>query len=448
MNAPTFPVIRLPMLQSVELPPLMRVALPHPRGAAIADIEAAVASELAASEHIKGLASGARVAVAVGSRGIAHIDRVAAGAVAHLKERGFDVFVVPGMASHGGGTPEGQVEVLGELGVTEESVGAPIHATMEVVEYGLTSDGIPCCFDKNAAGADGVVVINRVKSHTSFTRPIESGLTKMVAIGLGKAEGARNVHRLGVHGMTHVLPEIAEISLAHSPIVCGLALIENGFKELVKIEGVAPGDFLESDKRLLKESKALHQRLPFKNIGGLIVEWIGKEISGSGMDSAVTGRYDFRDEWLDAETKALLADRPVVVKIGVLGVTPDSHGSGVGIGIADYTTRGVASGLDLYKMYFNCTTAALTEAGRMPLVLPDDRDLVSACAGFSWAMNPAEARLCQIRSTLHLDEVFLSPSLFAEIEGAPGVEILEGPQPIRFADDGTLLTRLSSPEGL
>ena len=426
----------------------MRVALPHPRGTAITDIEAAVSSELAASEHIKGLASGARVAVAVGSRGIAHIDRVAAAAVAHLKERGFDLFVVPAMASHGGGTAEGQVELLGELGVTEESVGAPIHATMEVVEYGKTREGIPCCFDRNAAGADGVVVINRVKSHTSFTRPIESGLTKMVAIGLGKAQGARNVHRLGVHGMANILPEMAEISLAHSPIVCGLALVENGYKELVRIQGVAPADFLDSDRRLLKESKALHQRLPFKNIGGLVVEWIGKEISGSGMDAAVTGRYDFRDEWLDAETKALLADRPVVIKIGILGVTPGSHGNGVGLGCADYTTRGVAENLDLYAMYFNCTTAALTEPARLPLVLPDDRDVVSACAGVSWAINPAEARLCVIRSTLHLDEVLVSPSLFADIDGAPGVEVLEGPQPIRFAEDGKLLTRLSSPEGL
>ncbi len=448
MNAPTFPVIRLPMLRSVELPPVMRVALPHRRGTAIADIEAAVAAELAASGRLAGLASGARVAVAVGSRGIAHIDRVAAAAVAHLKGRGFKVFVVPAMASHGGGTAAGQVELLGELGITEESVGAPIHATMEVVEYGRTRDGIPCCFDKNAAAADGVVVINRVKSHTSFARPIESGLTKMVAVGLGKAEGARNVHRLGVHGMTDVLPEMAAISLAHSPIVRGLALIENGYKELVGIEGVEPGDFLETDKRLLGESKALHQRLPFRHIGGLVVEWIGKEISGSGMDAAVTGRYDFRDEWLDGETRALLADRPVVVKIGVLGVTPGSHGNGVGLGCADYTTRGVAEGLDLYAMYFNCTTAALSEPARLPLVLPDERDVLSACAGVSWAMNPAEARLCIIRSTLHLDEVLVSPSLFADIDGAPGVQVLEGPRPIRFAADGKLLTRLSSPQGL
>ncbi len=448
MNAPTFPVIRLPMLQSIEPPPVMRVKLPHPRGTPIADIDGSVSAELAASERLGALPSGARVAVAVGSRGIARIDKVAAAAVAHLKGRGFSPFVVPAMASHGGGTAEGQVALLGELGVTAESVGAPIEATMEVVEYGLTADGIPCCFDRNAAGADGVVVINRVKSHTSYARPIESGLTKMVAIGLGKAQGARNVHCLGVHGMSKVLPEIAQVSLAHSPIVCGLALIENGYKELVKIEGVEAPDFLDSDRRLLKESKALHQKLPFRNIGGLVIEWIGKEISGSGMDAAVTGRYDFRDDWLDAESRAAIADRPVVIKIGILGVTPSSHGNGVGLGCADYTTKAVADNLDLYAMYFNCTTAALTEPARLPMVLSDERDVVRACAGVSWVLDAADARLCIIRSTLHLDEVLVSPELFKDIDGQPGVEVLDGPRPIRFDDDGRLLTRLSSQEGL
>jgi hypothetical protein len=441
MDSPKFPTIRLPMLQSVEPPPVARIALAHARATPIEDVGGAVAPALASVQRLNALPAGATVAVAVGSRGISRIDRVAAAAVVWLKDRGFNVFIVPAMASHGGGTVEGQIQLLKELGVTEETVGAPIRATMEVVEYGHTRDGIPCCFDRNAAGADGVVVINRVKAHTSFTRPIESGLTKMVAIGLGKAQGAHNVHRLGVHGMAVTLPEIAEITLAHAPIVAGLALLENGYEQLVKIVGVAREDFLQSDKRMLRESRPLQQRLPFTRVDGMVVEWIGKEISGSGMDPTITGRYDFDDNWLGEDHAIPDPLRPTVIKIGVLGVTPGSHGNGIGIGIADYTTRDLVEGLDLYAMYFNNTVAALSAQSRIPITLPDQRDVVRACASVSWALSPVEARLCIIRSTLHLDEILVSPALLAEVEGRDDVSVLSGPEPIRFSDTGDLLTR-------
>ena len=319
MLSPTFPEIHLPHLADTPIPPMLRVRLTHPKGGPIADIAGAVDEALARSKRLADLPSDASVAVAVGSRGIAHIPEVVAAAVHHLKQRGFAPFIVPAMGSHGGATAEGQAGVLAHLGVTEQTVGAPIRATMETVEYGATLHGIPCRFDKNAAEADAVLCINRVKSHTSFDRPVESGLTKLIAVGLGKQVGAQNVHRLGPRGYVEVLPQLARIAIDNSPIAYGIALVENADKQLVVIEGVEPDSFAAADERLLKVAKTLIARLPFEHVDGLIVEWIGKEISGAGMDPAVVGRVGIRS----------VPDpgKPFVNKLAVLGVTEDSYGN-------------------------------------------------------------------------------------------------------------------------
>ena len=435
MKSPVFPAIHLSALDEVELPPLMRVKLSHPQAAGIGDIEGAVTEALTQARRLNALEKGAQVAIALGSRGITDLARIAAATVTYLKGRGFIPFIVPAMGSHGGATPEGQTAVLANLGVTEETVGAPIRATMDVVEYGKTPEGIPCCFDKNAAGADGVVVINRVKSHTTFDRPIESGLVKMVAIGLGKAQGAHFVHTTGPRGMSEVLPEIARVSLAHGPIVCGLALVENADKQKVVIEGVEPEDFFAADERLLTRAKALLARLPFERMDAMIVEQIGKDISGAGMDYAVNGRADIRG--VDNPPA------PFVAKIGVLGLTPATHGNANGIGLADFTTLEVAAQLDLHAMYWNAITSTMVEKVRIPMALPDERDVVRACAATCWNLNPAEARMCVIRSTLHLGEALVSPSLFADIDGRDGVEVLAKPEPMVFSEAGKLLSRCS-----
>jgi hypothetical protein len=433
MQSPTFPVVHLPHLDDVPIPPMMRVRLSHPRGEPIADLDAAVDRALAGSRRFDDLPSGASVAVAVGSRGIARIPEVVEAAVRHLKDRGFEPFIVPAMGSHGGATAAGQAEVLARLGVSEASVGAPVRATMETVEYGLTLEGIPCRFDRNAAGADAVVCINRVKSHTSFDRPIESGLTKLVAVGLGKQAGAQNVHRLGPRGFTEVLPALARIAIEHSPIAFGIALVESADHQLVVVEGVEPEQFAATDERLLKLAKSLIARLPFEQIDGLIVELIGKEISGAGMDPAVTGRVGLPIPG---------PSRPAVNKLLVLGVTEDSHGNGVGLGNADYTTRAVANRLDLVAMYMNAITAASTMGVRMPAVMPDDRAALRAMVATCWRADPDDVRLCQIRSTLHLDEILVSPSLFVDVEGQDGIQRLTDPEPLAFDADGRLLTRV------
>jgi lactate racemase-like protein len=434
MLSPTFPVVDLPHLATVPLPPMLRVRLEQPKREPVADLAAAVDEALARSRRFDELRRGASVAVAVGSRGIADIPKVVAAAVRHLKQRGFEPFIVPAMGSHGGATAEGQAGVLAHLGVTEATVGAPIRATMETVEYGATLHGIPCRFDKNAASADAVLCINRVKSHTSFDRPVESGLTKLIAVGLGKQAGAQNVHRLGPRGYTEVLPALAKIAIEHSPIAFGIALVENAHKQLCLVEGVEPDDFYATDERLLKLAKSLIARLPFERLDGLVVEWIGKEISGSGMDPAVVGRTGIRS----------VPDpvRPFVNKLAVLGVTDDSYGNAVGLGNADYTTRKVANHIDLMPMYMNSITAAGTEGARIPAVLKDDRAVLQAVVATCWRADLENARLCQIRSTLYLSEILVSPGLLPDLEGRPDAKRLSDPAPLQFSAEGELLTRV------
>jgi hypothetical protein len=433
MFSPVFPRIHLPHLADVPLPPMQAVKLRHPSGEPIADIALAVDEALARSTRLSDLAKGAEVAVAVGSRGIAEIKEVVAAVVAHLRQRGFSPFIVPAMGSHGGATAEGQAGVLAHLGITEASVGAPVRATMETVEYGATLHGIPSRFDKNAAEADAVVCINRVKAHTSFDRPVESGLTKLVAVGLGKQAGAQNVHRLGPRGYTEVLPALARIAIEQSPIAFGIALVETADKRLTIIEGVEPEAFAAADERLLKQAKALTARLPFDHIDGLVVEWIGKEISGAGMDPAVIGRVGMRSV-PDPE-------KPFVNKLAVLGVSEDSYGNAVGLGNADYTTCDVANGVDLMPMYMNSITATGTEGARIPAVLPDDLTVLRAMVATCWRCDLENVRFCQIRSTLHLGKILISPALAVELEGRDDVEFLSDPAPLEFTDDGMLATR-------
>ncbi len=430
-QSPSFPPLRLPQFENEPLPPVMRARLRHSQAPALADVTGATIEALARSKRFAALAPGSRVALTCGSRGIAGKPAVVKAAVDWLKERGHQPFIVPAMGSHGGARAESQTVLLGELGFTPEAMGCPIEATMEVVQAGTTGLGVPVWFDKNAAGADAVLVINRVKSHTSFDREVESGLTKMVAIGLGKAEGARLVHRLGVRGYLDVLPEAARISIEAMPIAYGIAIVENAEKKPTIIEGAEPEAFYETDARLLDTAKALIPRLPFEQIDVLVVERMGKNISGTGMDPWVIARTDIRG----------IENRPTpfINKLVVLGLTQQTHGNGLGIGVADFTTKAVADELDLYAMYMNACTATFCERVRIPPVLADDKAAIQAAVGTSWGLDGAKARLCIIASTLQLDTILVSPSLAEDL--GPEDEIASDPAPLDFDAAGRLQTR-------
>jgi hypothetical protein len=428
---PDFPAIRLPQFEKEPLPPVMLARLKHPAGAALDDAVAATVTALEKSKRLPKLKAGARVAITCGSRGIQSKPLVVKTTVAWLKKRGFTPFIVPAMGSHGGAVAEGQVKLLAELGFTPESMDCPIEATMEVVQLGKTSHGLPVYFDANAAKADAVIVINRIKSHTSFDREVESGLSKMVAIGLGKAQGARFVHRLGTVGYKEVIPEWSRLAIANSPIVYGIGIVENASKKPAVIEGTEPEDFYATDARLLSLAKSFIPKLPFEQMDVLVIELMGKNISGVGMDPAVTGRFDIR--YLPNPPK------PVINKLVLLGITPEAHGNAIGIGAADYITKSVADDLDLYAMYMNACTSTFTERVRIPPVMADDKAALQAAIGTSWRTDGENARLCIARSTLHLDQVLISPSLADDL-GERG-EVMSEPAPLRFDANGRLVTR-------
>jgi hypothetical protein len=432
MVSAVFPALRFPHLDRVVLPRVARVRLQHKKGTPVADVPGAVSDAVRSSRRLAALAPGSSVAVALGSRGISHIVTVARTAIDTVRAMGHQPFVIPAMGSHGGGTAEGQVRVLANLGLTEAALGAEIRSSMDVVDYGETAEGARCKFDRNAAGADAVIVINRVKSHTTFDRPIESGLVKMTAVGLGKAEGARSVHRTGPRALTDTLPALARIALEKSPIALGIALVENADKQLVAVEGVDRDDFFESDERLLKLAKTHVARLPFDHIDALVVERIGKDISGAGMDHAVTGRADLR---------SIPNPPPFVARIAVLGLSTATGGNGLGVGLADFTTVAVASAIDLEQIYMNSLSSTLVEKSRFPIVLADDRDVMRALVSTSWSADDPSTGLCIIRSTLHLGEVLLSAPLLDRIRES-AIYVSEGPlEELRFDDEGALLSR-------
>lgn len=426
MEHPVFPAVRIPHLAQAELPLVHRVRLDQPTAPAILDIEAAVHEALADSAELAALRPGSSVAIGVGSRGVADLPRLVGATVTYLKSQGLAPFIVPAMGSHGGATAEGQALVLARLGIDEAGMGAPVRATMATVELGRTKEGLSCRLDANAAAADAIVVIARVKPHTSFDRPIESGLCKMVAVGLGKEEGARNVHRQGPRGFTETIPALAAIALAKAPIASGLAVVENATHRLVTIEAVPPAAFAATDERLLRRAKSLMARLPFRRVDALLCEELGKEISGSGMDYAVTGRTDLRG--------IANPDHILVNKLAVLRLTEATHGNAIGIGLADYVPRAMANAVDLVAMYQNAITAAIGEKARLPIVLPTERETVQALVLTSWADERAGCRYCQIRSTLALDEVLVSAPLLAELGQEAEAE------PLCFDEEGRLLT--------
>lgn len=435
MLVPQFPVVDFPHLRETRLPLVQHVRLSHPRGNEITNIRDRVFRELGKSKRLKNLKKGASIGLTVGSRGIAHMVEVIESSIAWCKEMGYSPFIIPAMGSHGGADAKEQAQIIRSLGITEEKVGAPIKATMEVVDFGQTDTGVPCKFDKIAASADAVIIINRVKSHTSFPRPIESGLNKMIAVGLGKAEGARNVHKLGPKGLLEELPKLAQIAIKKGPIKYGLALVENAQKNLIVIEGVEPENFYEADERLLNVAKAHLAKLPFEQIDALVVEKIGKDISGMGMDYAVTGRTDIRG----------IPNPPVplINKIGVLELTDESHGNAQGIGVADFIPNSLVQKIDLKASYMNSISAGVVEKIRIPPVLKDEEAVVRATVATCWCLNEAEARLCIIESTLHLTNILVSPTLLVDIEGREDIEVLSDPQEILFKE-GNLMTKCSN----
>ncbi len=431
MNHPVFPEIHFEHLENVDLPDFVLVRLRQPELPTLETLASQVVEELEKSKLFN-LTEGAQIAVAVGSRGVADIKTIVHTSVNWLKSKGFVPFVVPGMGSHGGGTAEGQKIILQKLGICEKAIGCEIRSSMQTEKYGTLKDGTVCHFDSNAAAADGILVINRVKAHTSFPREIESGLIKMLAVGLGKAEGASQVHMIGPHGLEQTLPALADMILKHAPITAGLAVVENAHKQIGHVEIVAPNGFFESDARLLKMAKASMAQLPFDQLDGLLIERLGKDISGAGIDPAVSGRTDIRG----VENPK----KPFIHKIAVLDMSEKSDGNGIGVGMTDFIPLELANKLDLKAMYMNSLASTILEKARIPIVLPNERSVIAAMVATCW--NPKSPRICHIISSAQLDEIAITPNLLPEIQKRGLVTEVGEPFSIIFDKCGNLSTRL------
>lgn len=416
---------------STRIPPLATVRRRLPSGQPV-DIDAALTAEWERLKRADAV-RGKRIAIGIGSRGVAEIPKIARRLAALVRESGGEPFIVPAMGSHGGATPEGQIEVLAGLGVTEDSAGCPIRATMETVILGETVDGFPLHFDRNAAEADGLIIANRVKIHTDFHGPHESGLLKMLAIGLGKENGAARIHSFGVHGLRNIMPEVARALLPKINLVAGVATVEDGYHRPVIIEMLTPALLAQGEQRLLDECRRLMPRLPVDDIDVLIVDLMGKDISGAGMDTNIIGRWRIAGE-PEPET-------PRVKALVVLDLTESSHGNATGVGLADFTTRRLLDKIDFPIFTKNIFTSGFPLRGYIPLVYETDEAAIEAALAHVFRANPdgrGAARVIRIRSTLDLDEIQVSPSLLDEVRASPGFVDADEPRPLDFVG-GSLL---------
>ena len=353
------------LLQGIPLPRLAKIRQAF-AASEVADVAETLRDQLAKPGVIDTVKPGMQIAIGVGSRGVAEISTLARVTVEEIKKRQGLPFIVPAMGSHGGATAEGQRQVLANLGVTEETVGCEIRSSMEVVELGRLDNGLPVYMDKFAHAADGIVVINRVKPHTSFRSSNESGMVKMITIGLGKQKGAESCHAYSFKYMAEHILAMSAISLARTPILFGVGTVENAYERIARVVAVPANELVEVEKGMLIEAKANMPKFMFDQFDVLIVEQIGKEISGDGMDPNITGRYP----------TPYASGGPDIAKIAVLDLTEPTHGNANGMGAADFITRKLADKINFKMVYANGLTSTVVGPTRMPMVLDDDRDAI------------------------------------------------------------------------
>lgn len=420
------------LLRAVPFPDMVLLRQRFPQ-AQVDDVHKAVVTALEQANVATSIHPGARIAIAVGSRGIADISVVVRALVAILRHYGAEPFIVPAMGSHGGATAEGQRMVLESLGVTEQFVGAPIISSLDVDVLGTLPNGMPIHIDRMAHAADGIVVVNRVKPHTDFEAPIESGLSKMVAIGLGKHAGALTIHSWGVEGLSRYTAEAAKFAVARSAILFGLAIVENAFDEVAEIAVVpAEGIGNEPERALLERAKAMMPRLPWDSLDVLVIDKMGKNISGAGMDTNIIGRMR-----CFPQQKATAAK---ITNITVHDLTEESHGNAIGLGLADFTTTHVINKADTQSMYINSLTAGVIamEAAKIPMVLETDREAVAAALRSCGRPDPSTALMARIENTLRLEYILASIGSLDHLRSGSYVEVLSAPHPFTFRPDGSL----------
>jgi hypothetical protein len=419
------------------LPRMVRVRqrFPRPR---VDDVSAAVRDALRQIDLSSRIRPGSRIAVTAGSRGIRDIVPVLRAAVEQIRAAGGEPLLVGAMGSHGGGTEDGQRRLLAHLGITQEALGAPLSVSMETVELARTRSGFTAYCDRVAASCDAIFVVNRIKPHTGFSRPFGSGLMKMLGVGLGKAPGATQIHREGAgEPMARAIREIAEAAIATGRILGGLAIIENAYDETARIVAIPAERLADGEIALFEEARSLMPRLPVDDMDVLIVDEVGKNYSGTGMDVNVIGR------WRIAGVPEPAA--PHAERIVALALSAASEGNAQGIGLADFTTRAVVDRIDFTATYLNCIVSTYVQRGMIPMVLATEREAILAALGSLGLAAPHSARIVRVPNTLHLEDAWISETLVPVIRSRQDITVTGDPEPLRFDAAGMLSPRAPGP---
>jgi hypothetical protein len=397
----------------------------------IEDVEADLQESLRVWQRKGPDLQGRSIAITAGSRGIGDITLVLRALIAFLKGRGADPFLVPAMGSHGGANEAGQEKILADYGITEDALGVPLRNSMSVVEVGRTTTGLPVFCDQFAASAQGIVVVNRIKDHTDFEGKYESGLAKMLVIGLGKHKGAMWVHSRGIRAFREELGACAQVSLKGLPVLFGIGIVENGYGETAILEVIDGPAILERETGLLDEAKRLRSRILLDELDVLVVREMGKDISGTGMDTRVIGR---REIYGEAEP-----DTPRIKRICVLGLSEGTRGNAVGIGLADICTRRLVKEIDFEATYINTITATHVERAKIPLTAETDRDAIDIAMNTCWVPEGQPVRMAIIKNTKSLDAIWLTEGMLPSLRGREDLRVLEPPAEMRFDPSGSLI---------
>ncbi len=394
----------------------------------IEDVEGSLVLKLREGAFLAQIKPGWKVAITAGSRGIANMPLMLRTIVREVKAAGGEPFIFPAMGSHGGATAEGQAKTLEGMGVTEDYLGAPIRATMEVVELGISTNGRPVYIDKYADEADAIIVINRIKPHPAFRGPYESGLMKMITIGMGKQRGADFAHMLGFGQMAESVPAIARVTIAKKNIICAVGIIENAYHETAQIEIMKSQDINDREPILLKKAWELYPRIFFDKLDVLILDELGKDICGTGFDTNILGRYHTE----------YASGGPDITRIAVLDVTEKSHGNANGVGILDFTTRRLFEKMDFDQTYPNSLTSTVPMSVKLPMVLKNDRQAIQAAIKTCNIIDRTKVKMVRIKNTVKLDEIEISESLLPYAEENPALEVEGELFDLRFNDKDNL----------
>ncbi|MCG8485825.1 MAG: lactate racemase domain-containing protein [Clostridia bacterium] len=416
------------LVSEIKIPKMVKVRQNFPRPV-IRDIAKTIRAQVERAEIAGRIKTGDKVAITIGSRGIENLLTITKAVVGILKERGAKPFIIPTMGSHGGATAKGQVEVLKNLGITEDTVGAPIRSTMEVVVLGTTESGVPVYFDRyTATELDATIVMGRIKPHTSFRGSYESGLAKMIVIGLGKQKGAEICHATRLTNMSGRIEEMARVAIDKANIAFAIGIIENAYDETSKIVALPKEKIMDEEPVLLVEARANLPQILFERCHVLIVDEIGKNISGTGMDPNIVKRF----------TSDAIQCKPLTQRIVALDLTKETHGNANGIGLADICTERLYNKMDFYKTYPNPLTSRVLLSAKIPMVMDSDSQAIRAAIKTCLDVDYNNIRMIRIKNTMKLDEIYISENMTDEADKNPNIEILDHPMPMTFDEKGNL----------